>query len=139
VLGTRFNVHAYEEEKTVNTTLIEGKVKICSFASGQTYIMHPGQLSQLDKNGQIKIANADSDQAVSWLHNSFNFYNADLRFVFRQLSRWYDVDVVYEGPIPYREFTGEIPRDVELTQVLKLLQRNSVDCRLDGKTLTVLQ
>src|SRR5688500_19992798 len=99
----------------MHTTLLEGSVKIKSFKSGKSVTLKAGDQSQLDLNGQLKITRyADSSHSIGWKQGSFNFYNADLRFVFRQLSRWYDVDVVYEGPIPYREFTGEIPRDAEL-------------------------
>ena len=74
-----------------------------------------------------------------WKDGTFNFNNADLRTVLRQLSRWYDVDIQFKGAVPERKFNGEIQRDLDLSQVLKLLEKNEVFCRLEGKTLVVLQ
>jgi ferric-dicitrate binding protein FerR (iron transport regulator) len=140
VLGTHFNVNAYRDEPTVKTTLLEGSVKVMVLATRDKLVLNPGEQAQLQENGQITInKNADTEQALAWKTGSFHFSNADLGTVFRQLSRWYDVDVSFEGPIPQRQFDGEIQRDLKLSQVLKLLEKNNVFCRLEGKRLIVLQ
>jgi len=76
---------------------------------------------------------------MAWKNGTFNFSNEDFEMVFRQLSRWYDVDVIIKGQLPQRHFTGEIPRSLELPEVLKLLEKNNVSCILEGKKLIVLQ
>ena len=140
VLGTHFNVNAYSDEATVNTTLIEGRVKVTGLSISESRIINPGEQAKVNNDGQITInKNADTEQAMAWRNGIFNFNNADLRTVFRQLSRWYDVDIKFKGPVPERQFNGEIQRDLKLEQVLKLLEKNEVFCRLEGKTLVVLQ
>lgn len=138
VLGTHFNVNAYRDEKSLNTTLLEGKVKIKVLATGDTRIMSPGEQAEIrDRNKIIIDKNANTEQAIAWKNGVFHFTNADLNTVFRQLSRWYDVDVRFEGAVPHREFSGEIDRNLNLQQVMKLLEKNNVFCKLQGKTLIV--
>ena len=140
VLGTHFNVSAYREEATANTTLFEGSVRVIGLATGDSHIINPGEQAQVDGKGQISInKNADTKQAIAWKNGTFNFSNVDLAVALRQLSRWYDVDIKFEGSVPQRHFTGEIHRDLKLHQVLKLLEENNVFCRLEGKTLIVKQ
>jgi len=140
VLGTHFNVNAYDDEGIVKTALLEGQVKVVELATGAASIISPGEQARLNSYGQISIdKNIDTEQAIAWKNGAFNFSNADLGMVFRQLSRWYDVDIVVEGSLPERQFNGEIQRDLKLTQVLKLLEKNGVYSRLEGKKLIVLQ
>jgi transmembrane sensor len=140
VSGTRFNVNAYSDEATVNTTLLEGRVKVIGFASHVSRKLNPGEQARLDGNGHISInKNADTEQAIAWKNGVFNFSNADAMAVLRQLSRWYDVDIKFESRVPVRQFSGEIQRDLKLSQVLRLLEKNGVFCKLQGKTLIVLK
>ena len=140
VLGTHFNVHAYHDEETAHTTLLEGSVRVTGLSTGDSHIINPGEQAQVDGKGQISInKNADTEQAIAWKNGTFNFSNADLEMVLRQLSRWYDVDIKFEGAVPQRKFAGEIQRDLKLPQVLKLLEKNNVFCKLEGKTLIVKQ
>jgi transmembrane sensor len=124
----------------VKTTLLEGLVKVAVPETRDSFVLAPGEQAQLHRNGQISINRyADTKQVMAWKNGAFNFNNANLRSVFRQLSRWYDVDIVFEGPVPRRHFNGEIQRDLKLSQMLRLLERNNVFCRLEGKTLFVLK
>jgi ferric-dicitrate binding protein FerR (iron transport regulator) len=140
VLGTHFNVNAYSDEAAMNTTLLEGSVKVIVPATRESRIIVPGEQAQLHGDGQINVdKNANMERAMAWKNGTFNFSNEDFEMVFRQLSRWYDVDVVIKGQLPKRHFTGEIPRSLELPEVLKLLEKNNVSCKLEGKKLIVLQ
>ena len=139
VLGTHFNVNAYSDEDAVNTTLLEGQVKVIVLASGLNKIINPGEQAQLLNNGEIKtFKNPNAEQSIAWKNGTFNG-NSDLEKLMREIGRWYDVDIKYEGAIPKRQFEGEIQRDLKLQQVLKILERNNIVCRLQGKTLTVLK
>ena len=136
VLGTHFNVNAYSDEATVNTTLVEGRVKVKALANRDSRIIAPGEQAQLEGNGRISInKDADTEQAMAWKNGTFNFSHAELGVVMRQLSRWYDVDIKFEGPVSQRQFSGEIQRDLKLSQVLKLLEKNNVFCSLQGKNI----
>jgi ferric-dicitrate binding protein FerR (iron transport regulator) len=118
VLGTVFNINAYTDEEDIRTTLLEGSVKIGNV------VLKPGQQAQI--TAQIKVvSNTDIDKVTAWKKGVFNFNDADLKEVMRQLSRWYDIDVAYEK--------------TSLKGVLKGLESTGVHFRLEGKKLTVIQ
>ncbi len=138
VLGTHFNIMAYEEEGTVKTTLLEGAVKVTrAHASG---MLRPGQEAQLNKNGEgiTVIDDAPLSEAVAWKNGMFFFNQASLQTVMRQIARWYDVEIVYEGDIPPMEFGGKISRKSNVSEVLKILQLSKVHFRIEGKKIIVM-
>ncbi|MES1224290.1 MAG: FecR domain-containing protein [Bacteroidota bacterium] len=139
VLGTHFNVNAYEDETTMKTTLLEGMIKITR--NNSSSLLKPGQQAIVDRTdpvGSITVNNGvDLDAVMAWKNGLFQFTKADLSSVLRQLSRWYDMEIVYEGKIPQREFEGKIGRDLNLSQVLKLLEKVQVSFRIEGKKLIV--
>jgi transmembrane sensor len=107
-LGTQFNINSYNDEASVSTTLIEGSVRVTSDNVG--VVLGPGQQSQLT-NGRLRlIKNANTEEITSWKEGWFHFESADLKTILRQFSRWYDVDVVYEGEIKNRKFFGVVNR-----------------------------
>ena len=137
VLGTHFNINAYDDETTIRTTLFEGSVKI-NQSTGTTQIK-PGQQLQTGKTGQIKIINnADLEETIAWKEGRFQFGNADINCIMRQLARWYDIDVKYEGNIS-RHFSGIIPRNVNLLKVLNMLElTGEVNFKVEGKKVIVI-
>lgn len=137
VLGTHFNINAYTDEPSTKTTLLEGAVRV---DNGRGFLdLHPGEQSQLDFNSShLTIARGvDLDQEVAWKNDIFAFDNADLKTVMRQISRWYDVDVVYKGNITTEKYFGDIPRNSNLSEVFKILQLNHIDVKISGKTMTI--
>ncbi len=137
VLGTHFNVNAYDDETAVKTTLIEGLVKVSEGAFSK--MLKPGQQAVAFSRGNkdIVVENVDVDEAVAWKNGFFHFNNSGLEEIMRQLSRWYDVEVVYNGVIPKRQFVGEMQRDLKLSQVLGLLAKNKVNFQIDGRKIIV--
>jgi ferric-dicitrate binding protein FerR (iron transport regulator) len=119
VLGTHFNVNGYDDEADIKVTLLEGSVKITS--GNRSGLLKPGQQAQVAPEagmGSIRIQNeVDLDEVVAWKNGIFNFTNVDLPIIMRQLARWYDVDIIYEGEIPARKFEGKIQRNLNLGQV----------------------
>ncbi|HEX9151453.1 MAG TPA: FecR domain-containing protein [Flavobacterium sp.] len=137
VLGTHFNINAYDDEAAVNTTLLEGSVLLTE--KGKQVLLKPGQQAQKQKSGAIVINdNVNLEEVMGWKNGVFYFDNASLQTVLRQVSRWYDVDVVFEKGIPTRTFEGEIQRNLQLSQVLKILEKNKVHFKIDGKILRVM-
>lgn len=136
VLGTHFNVNAYENELSVRTTLMQGKVKV--IAANSTIMLEAGQQAFSDA-GWLRLApSPDLQQVIAWKDGYFQFNHADLPSVLRELTRWYDVDVRYEGNVPRLDFGGAIGRDLSLAQVLKVLQQSSnARLRIEGRTLVV--
>jgi ferric-dicitrate binding protein FerR (iron transport regulator) len=133
VLGTHFNINAYNDEATVKTTLLEGSISLSR--AGTIITLKPGQQAQVGNSRDIKVIdNVDIDQQVAWKNGYFSFYKADLQTVMRQIGRWYDLEIQYEGKIPERQFGGKIDRNSNAVEVLKILEESKVHFRIeDGK------
>ncbi|MGZ5135574.1 MAG: FecR family protein [Flavitalea sp.] len=124
VLGTHFNVMAYNDELSINTTLIEGSVLVSQQV--ETATLRPGQQAQVSHNGKIGIIkNADVEQAVAWKNGVFNFNGSDIESTMRQISRWYDIEVTIENKIT-EHFYGSIPRNSTIEKVLQMLEYTGV-------------
>ncbi|NSL88377.1 FecR family protein [Chitinophaga sp. Mgbs1] len=137
VLGTHFNVNAYTDENSVNTTLLEGSVLIAKGNSRQ--LLKPGERAQLDPSDKLTIyKNVDTEAVTAWKNGYFSFDQTDLPAVMRQISRWYDVDIKYEGPVPDRRFGGEISRNTKVSEVLKILEESKIHFRIEEKRIVVL-
>jgi ferric-dicitrate binding protein FerR (iron transport regulator) len=150
VLGTHFNINAYSDEASISTTLLEGSVRIHS--GNEKAVLEPGQQAQVGEQTQVGqspgtgssvsikiIAKANLEKVMAWKNGVFDFQDATLEEVMRQLQRWYDIDVVYEKGIPKIEFIGKMGRDLSFSEVLGGLQLSKVHFRLeDGRKLVVL-
>ena len=136
VLGTHFNVNTYEDEQAIRTTLLEGSVKLTK--QDATAIMKPGQQIQFTKAGEMKmINNADLEEAIAWKNGVFQFNNASIDVVLRQLTRWYDIEVEFQGKPSALRFDGEVSRNSNLSQVLQILNYSGVNFEIEGKKLIV--
>ncbi len=131
VLGTHFNVNAYSNENQIRTTLLEGSVRVVH--NNAAAIIKPGQQARTGNSTGIEVQNTDTEEAVAWKDGYFQFNNADLQTVLRQLVRWYDVEVKYAGSIPDARFIGQIPRSATLSQVLKVLSNSGVHFSIENK------
>jgi ferric-dicitrate binding protein FerR (iron transport regulator) len=137
VLGTHFNIMAYEDEPVVKTTLLEGRIKVTAGVTSK--MVKPGQQVQINAKGElVLVGDVDVEEAVAWKNGYFQFHIADIETVMRQLTRWYDIDVYYESRKPEGHFLGEISRNNNLSDVLKMLEVNGVHFRMEGKKLIVL-
>jgi len=128
-LGTHFNINAYSDENAVKTTLLEGSVKVSS--AGEAKILKPGEQAQLVR-GNILVAQVNVDEVVAWKNGLFDFKDADIETVMRQLSRWYDVDIEYRGKISEALFTGKLYREVNVSQVLDMLSYFKVHFKIEN-------
>ncbi|WP_353718919.1 FecR domain-containing protein [Dyadobacter sp. 676] len=148
VLGTRFNINSYQDEGKIKTTLLEGSIKVReSDHAGGGVLLRPGQQSELVATGkankgsksEFDVRTVDAGAAVAWKDGFFRFDNVGLPELMRQLSRWYDMDVVYHAPIGDHEFVGQIERSAPLSKVLKILEMGDVHFRVEGKTIIVTE
>jgi ferric-dicitrate binding protein FerR (iron transport regulator) len=148
VLGTHFNVNSYADEAHIKISLLKGRVEVANLnkynipgtASGEnnTKILKPGEQAEINDSKSIRVKeNVDMDEVMAWKNGYFSFSNADLESVMRQLARWYDVDVVYEGTIPKRQFEGKMHRDLNLSEVLKIIETNNVHFTIKGNKIVV--
>ena len=140
VLGTAFNINAYENEKHIAATLLSGGVKVAATAApAKSIVLKPGQQARLGRDdNSLTLRTADPDKTMAWKDGFFNFEGASIEDVMRQLERWYDISVVYENGIPDITFLGEIDRQIALPDLLEVLRRTDVDFRIEGRTLIVL-
>ncbi len=123
VLGTHFNINAYQDDGLIRTTLLEGSVRILSGDSEET--LKPGEQSLVSGKSQIKTAKrVNIDEVIAWKNGDFMFRNSSLVSVTKQLERWYDVEFISSENLSYR-FNGKISRDKSLTKVLKMMEITS--------------
>lgn len=134
VLGTSFNVNAYRNEETVNTTLIEGAVVVS--ADGVRQRLSPGQQAQVaGKN--IKLANANVEQVIAWKNGLFDFTGKDIKVVLREIARWYNLEIVYEVEPGPEEIMGKMQRNLALPQVMKILNGLDIHYKIEGRKLII--
>jgi hypothetical protein len=137
VLGTHFNINAYNDEESMKTTLLEGSVKISN--SQNASYLKPGQQASLTQTGQIKVIDdPEAENAIAWKNGIFEFRDAGIEAIMRQAARWYDVEVSYEGKIPTREFNGAISRNVKASELLGMLKYAGVNFKIEDKHITVI-
>lgn len=134
VLGTHFNVNAYADEPAAKTTLLEGSVKVQS--NGISKTIKPNEQVML-KDGAMSIAKVDVNEAVAWKNGFFYFKDDDIKSVMRQLARWYNVDIKYEGEIPQREFSGEISKNIDASKLLAILSFEKITYHIENKTIII--
>lgn len=132
VLGTHFNVMAYDDE-IFTATLLEGSVKVKHGMAERVII--PGQEARVEN--LIKVGNADGENAIAWKNGLTVFNNSSIESIMRQISRWYDLDITYNGAITQRLFTGKIPRSAPLSQVLKILELSDIHFKIEKKQLII--
>ena len=137
VLGTEFNISAYGDEAEIKTTLVEGAVEIVNLQSNIVNKLKPGEQSII-REAATDIRKVDIECHTAWKNGYFYFKHTPFEEVMRQLSRWYDVEVVYKANIPQDTFSGEMDRDLTLNAVLKLLNASAVQVQIaDGNRLIV--
>lgn len=138
VLGTHFNVMVYPEEKAIQTTLLEGAVRVES--NDRQVLLKPGQQGVLiHASGALSVREVDTEEVVAWVHGQLSMKYVDVAAFMRQVSRWYDVDVVFEGEVPAMSFSGSINKMVNLSLVLKALNDNGLHVTLENGKLIVKQ
>lgn len=144
VLGTHFNINAYNDDNSMKTTLLEGSIKVGLVNHEKEEnkteaftILKPGQQSVLT-DGTIRIVQADMEEAIAWKNGYFKFNSESLSTVMHQLSRWYDVEVVYEGEISKDRFGGTISRYKNVADVLEMLESTKlVKFKVEGRKIIV--
>ncbi len=143
VIGTEFNIAAYEDEESTRTTLINGSIKVdvedaASTTGARTVWLRPGEQSVLIQSGLISLQ-VDPLIETAWRSNKFYFENQTIESVMRQLARWYDIEVVYEKGVQNRRFSGSISRFSEIEEVLYNLElTKTIRFQITGRSVTVM-
>ncbi len=135
VLGTHFNVNAYGDEPELKTTLLEGSVKVT--AANSFRIIKPGEQTVLHGDN-LSVTQVNTEEAVAWKNGYFRFDQEKIGSIMRKLSRWYDIDVDIDGPVPDDEFSGTISRSTNISEVLNALgDYKTVHFKIEGRRVTV--
>ncbi|EDM36263.1 putative anti-sigma factor [Pedobacter sp. BAL39] len=143
VLGTHFNVNSYTDEKAVKTTLLEGIVRVSlsssasTEASGSRVTLKPGQQAVLSSTDVISVQNVEAENFIAWKNGFFHFEDASVETVLRQFARWYNIEVIYTGKMPVRQFTGDIYRNVSFAEALKIIGFAKVKFEIEGKKVII--
>lgn len=135
VLGTHFNINSYADEGVIKTTLLEGSINVA--VAGNRLVVKPGQQAQVQNNNIRLVSNADTDAVMAWKNGFFAFKGTDIKKLMTELSRWYDIEVIYQG-MPDATFTGKIDRSLTLSQLLRGLADAKVNYKIEGKKLIIL-
>ncbi|MBW8685252.1 FecR family protein [Chitinophaga rhizophila] len=137
VLGTSFNIMAYQDEQAIKTTLVDGAVQLKH--GNNASILKPGHQASLSANDDhFQISPADMEQTLAWKEGKFRFRNTNIRTIMRQLSRWYDIQVSYQGDVSEIDLTGVISRREEAGNLLAALEATQrVQFEVSGNNVTV--
>lgn len=138
VLGTHFNINAYPDEQQNTVTLLEGAVKVEHGPANA--LLAPGSAAILNKTtGQLHTAEGDTESATAWKNGYFIFDNEKVESIMRQISRWYDVDISYQGDVSRKAIGGSLSRSKNVSEVLNMLElTGTVHFKINGRRITVM-
>jgi ferric-dicitrate binding protein FerR (iron transport regulator) len=140
VLGTHFNINAYEDENDIKTTLLEGSVKVSSMVNGESSIIKPGEQTIVSSHSPLAIDHSpDVQKVIAWKNGFFEFNDMSLPAIMRQISRWYDVDVSLQASYPDKRFGGRISRKLNLANIVSMLETYGVHFKMENNKLIVVQ
>lgn len=136
--GTSFNISAYEDEDRVAATLVEGGVNVS--VSTNMISLRPGQQAiTFTGSSNIQKKEVDTDQALTWLQGNFLFEDQDIQSIMRNIARWYNVEVRFEGKPNHMKFGGTYSRSKGLEELLKHLESlSNIRFRISNNRVTVL-
>lgn len=135
VLGTQFNINAYENESAIKTTLLDGSVRVISQQTA--VVLKPGQQAQ-NAQGVIHVISVDVNPVMAWKNGLFNFEGLSLMEAMKQLERWYDIRVQFKGAASKQMFSGKMYRNTNFSDVLEMFKEMGVKYEWDGSMLTIL-
>jgi transmembrane sensor len=139
VLGTHFNVSAYNDDAKITTTLLEGSVRMSKGSS--TVMLAPGQQGTVAQNGLgIAVSQADTEANLAWINGYFVFRDASIVNIMKQVSRWYDVDIEYQDDVQQNEFGGTISRYKNITELLNNMQlTRTIHYKIEGRRIIIMK
>lgn len=138
VLGTHFNINAYDNEVMIKTTLLEGSVQVSS-SLNHLVILKPGQQATLDGKGKMEVVNVDTEEAVAWKNGRFLFINQDLSTIMRNMARWYGINVIYTNTeVQKLKFNVDIRKYENFEKVKEIMElTEKLNIEINGKTVRV--
>lgn len=141
VLGTHFNINAYNDESEIKTTLLEGSVEVSAagVSSGMRYRLKPGQQS-LNNGATIQVSQAKVAEVTAWKNGDFQFNEEKLSSIMKKLERWYDVEIVLSDKLADVTVTGNIARNRNISRVLSMMEKtNRIHFKIEGRRIIAIE
>lgn len=137
VLGTHFNIKAYPDEKNIRTTLIEGSVKVSD--AGKEVLITPGQQAVLNNTDHsLHVRQANLDEVLAWTKGEFLFENTNIQSIMRQVSRWYNAEIIFDTDLSSIRFSGGMRREQNIQQLLEILETDGrLQFEIKGQSIIV--
>jgi len=138
VMGTSFNVSAYDDEDRVVTTLAEGKVQVANPFKKMELAPSQQAINYVAKN-EIDLCNVEVDSVLAWKNGYFVFENQDITAIMKNISRWYNIEVSYQGPVSKRRFGGTFSRTKSIVELLNYLESiGGIRFKQEGRRIIVM-
>lgn len=140
VLGTRFNISSYSDEAVTKTTLLEGSVNVLQKSSGNSRLLTPGQQSKVSASEATPtVVRPDLESEMAWKNGLFIFREEPIETIIKDLSRWYDVDISFEGKPVNVSFVGIVSRSKNISSVLKILEETGdLHFKVEGRKILIM-
>ncbi len=138
VLGTAFNVEAYADASAIQTTLLQGAVKLSS--PDHETLLKPGEMAVNDLKGGLQVKPVDGNKVLAWKNGLFVFNNESIADIMRKAARWYDVEVVYEGKIADKKLWGTVSRYRTINELLdNIALAGGISYRIEGRRVILMK
>lgn len=140
VLGTHFNVNSYPDEPTMKTTLLQGSVLISSTkGERQSLVIRPGEQAALSQLGMLTVEEVTANDVIAWTNGKFIFEGESIADIMKTISRWYDVEITYQGDVKSRRFAGTLSRKDNISKILdKIAFTQAAHFKIEGRRITVM-
>lgn len=138
VLGTHFNIEAYDDEPVIKTTLLQGSVKLSNEKTAS--LLKPGQTALNEPAGNLLLEAADTAQVMAWKNGMFVFNDETIESIMRKAARWYDIEVVYHDNVASKKLWGTVSRYKNITELLdNLVIAGKLKYRIEGRRVTLMK
>ncbi|SEL99989.1 FecR family protein [Chitinophaga rupis] len=137
VLGTHFDIKAYNDDPEIRTTLLEGSVKVS--CKNSHAIIKPGQMAVNDLKAPLSVRNADLDEVMGWKNGLFVFNDERMEDVLRIAARWYDVDVEYQTDVSQKKLRGIVSKYNNIRELLDNITITSgIHYKIEGRRVILM-
>lgn len=135
-IGTEFNINAYGDEPAIRTTLVNGAVRVSKQGKAdQSVVLKPGQMAVAAAN--LSVEQGNIEESTAWKNGYFRYESIELKELMKQVARWYDIEVEYEGNVNRHEFFVDTKRKTNLSNMLKILEQGGVHFKMNGRKLLI--
>jgi transmembrane sensor len=125
VLGTSFNVNAYSDDVLNKTTLLSGSVKVENTGARENTLLKPGQQAVVSRD-YLKTIAANINSEIAWKNGQFSFDGKSFDLIMKEMARWYNLKIIYQGSVPEVEFIGNAYKTENLNTVLDFLESSTL-------------